>query len=101
MSNWVAKIVALLSLAGFAIAMLVLATGSSEAAKKYSLPGSVALGGECAAFQDCHAVTGKIIECRCTEQRPFDSHALCKNMIILFPKKDHWQNANYCPWKPD
>ncbi len=74
MSNWVAKIVALLSLAGFAIAMLVLATGSSEAAKKYSLPGSVALGGECAAFQDCHAVTGKIIECRCTEQ---SRHPVC------------------------
>jgi hypothetical protein len=68
MSNLVAKIVALLSLAGIAVATIVLATGSSEAAKKNNSPGSVALGGECAAFQDCRPVSGKVIECRCTDQ---------------------------------
>jgi hypothetical protein len=67
MSNVIAKIVALLSLAGIAIATIVLATGSSEAAKKSNAPGSVALGGECTAFQDCQAVPGKIVECRCTD----------------------------------
>jgi hypothetical protein len=68
MSNLVAKIVALLSLAGIAVATITLATGSSEAAKKNNLPGSVVLGGECAAFQDCRLVFGKVVECRCTDQ---------------------------------
>jgi len=27
---------------------------------------SVQLGGTCTAFQDCQAVTGKVVECRCT-----------------------------------
>lgn len=68
MSSLIAKVVALFSLAGIAIATIVLATGSSEAARKNRLPGTVAIGGECDAFEDCESVAGRVVECRCTDQ---------------------------------
>src|SRR5512142_570490 len=74
MSRVVAKVVALLSLAGLAIATLVFAAGASQAARKNYLPGTVALGGECAAFRDCRPVPGKVVECRCTDQ---GQHPVC------------------------
>jgi hypothetical protein len=36
--------------------------------KKAAVLGSVPLGGECEAYDDCQAVPGKVVECRCTDQ---------------------------------
>jgi hypothetical protein len=45
--------------------------GSSRAA---AAPGSVPLGGECASYDECQPVTGKTVQCRCTDQ---SSKPLC------------------------
>ena len=68
MTKPIAKIVPLLLL-GIVAVGTVTQTTCTPAAKKASLaPGSVPLGGECAAFQDCQATAGKVVECRCTDQ---------------------------------
>ena len=68
MTRPLTKIVPLLFLWVVAVAMFGLATCTSSTKKANVAPGSVQLGGECTAFQDCQAVAGKVVECRCTDQ---------------------------------
>jgi len=68
MTRLLAKIVSLLLAGVVAVGAVTLMTCDSAAKKAAAAPGSVQLGGTCTAFQDCQAVTGKVVECRCTDQ---------------------------------
>ena len=68
MTRPLTKIVPLLFLWVVAVATFGLAACTSSAKKANVAPGSVQLGGECTSLQDCQNVTGKVVECRCTDQ---------------------------------
>jgi hypothetical protein len=53
---------------GILAASAGLTTCGASKKKTSTVPGSVPLGGECEAYDDCQAVVGKVIECRCTDQ---------------------------------
>ena len=68
MTRLLAKIIPVVFVAVLAVGTAVLMTCGSSGKKASVAPGSVQLGGECASFQDCQEVAGKVVECRCTDQ---------------------------------
>lgn len=68
MTKLAAKIVPGVMGAFLAVGMLSLMTCGSTGKKATIASGSVQLGGVCSSLQDCQDVTGKVVECRCTDQ---------------------------------
>jgi hypothetical protein len=69
MTRPLAKLLSLLAagmIAGGVV--VVLTTCGSSTPKTAAMPGTVLLGGECSAYQDCQVPDGKVVECRCTDQ---------------------------------
>jgi hypothetical protein len=92
MTKFLATITPLLFLGGLAMGAVTLMTCDSAGQKARVAPGSVKLGGACTAFQDCQAVTGKVVECRCTDQSKLP---LC--MADLEAGEDCSTTGNFSP----
>jgi len=71
--NPLARWLSLLGLAVLTTAICLVAC-NDHSSRPAAASGSVPLGGECASYDECQAVAGKNVQCRCTDQ---SSKPLC------------------------
>jgi hypothetical protein len=59
-----------LSLLGLALVItaICLVACNDSPSRRAAVPGSIPLGGECVSYDECQAVAGKSVQCRCTDQ---------------------------------